>query len=179
VEHQPHQHRQQATKNGSHHYLTHGLDAEAAKPPPALAPIDKTQANIGAGATIVGGAMLAAGSFLPWITASTGFGSVSRGGMEGGDGVVILIAGGVTVLGGVAGLMGSTGWVVAAIAAVIGGLIGFVDFQDIQERISGIGDSVIGEVGIGLWLILAGAVVALVGAGISALAPKQASDSGR
>lgn len=138
------------------------------------APVDKTQANIGGGAIIVGGAMMVAGSFLPWLTASTGFATMSRGGMDGGDGILIVIAGGVAVGAGVASLMSGNfaNSVVAGLAAVIGGFVGFIDFQDVQERLSGMGDNVIAEVGIGLWLIMAGAVVAVIGAVIAASAPR-------
>jgi len=137
-------------------------------------PIDKTQANIGGGAIVVGGAMIVAGSFLPWITASTGFASVSRGGMDGGDGILIAIAGGVAVVAGVASLMSGNfaNPVVAGLAAVIGGFVGFINYQDVQERLSGMGDNVIAEVGIGLWLIMAGAVVTVIGAVIAASAPR-------
>jgi hypothetical protein len=136
------------------------------------APVDKTQANIGAGATIVGGAMVAVGSFLPWVTASTGFGSVSRGGMDGGDGVISVIAGGVIVLVCIAGLLGNRAWIVGLVAAIVAGFVGIVNLQDVQERIIGLGEYTIGEVGIGLWLILGGAVVAGVGSSISATAPR-------
>lgn len=111
--------------------------------------------------------MMAGGSFLPWITASTGLGSVSRGGIEDGDGFLIAAAGGLTVLGGVAALLGNAGWVVAIFASIVGGFIGFLDFQEARGHAASTAAEdriAVVEVGMGLWLVLAGAVVAFIGA---------------
>lgn len=115
---------------------------------------------------VVGGAMMAAGSFLPWITASTGLGSVSRSGMEGGDGIFIAALGGLTILGGIAALLGNAGWALAIFGSLVGGFIGFLDFQEAQRRVAETGADGIAvvQVGIGMWLILTGAVVGFIAA---------------
>jgi len=112
--------------------------------------MDKKQA---AGLTILGGAGLAIGSFLAWgeilgITAS---------GMDGGDGWFTLIAGVVLIAVGYMAYSGKAlpmwlGWV----ALVVGAGVAIINYFDISgtEGLS---------VGIGMWIMLAGSVLALVG----------------
>lgn len=52
---------------------------------------------IPAGALTVGGAVVAVGSLLPWISASSGFETVTRSGIEGGDGLVSIALGSPSV----------------------------------------------------------------------------------
>ena len=49
--------------------------------------------NISAVVILLGGVLFAAAAFLPWATASSGFGSASRSGIEGGDGMVTVFLG--------------------------------------------------------------------------------------
>ena len=112
--------------------------------------MDKKQASL---LTIVGGAGLAIGSFLAWgevlgITAS---------GMDGGDGWFTLIAGIVLVAVGYMAYAGKAlpmwvGWV----ALVVGAGVAIINYFDISgtEGLS---------VGIGMWIMLAGAAPARVG----------------
>lgn len=58
--------------------------------------------NVAAAIILLGGVLVAIGAFLPWATASTAFGSLSRSGLEGGDGIFVL------PLGAVIGLLGLT-----------------------------------------------------------------------
>ena len=143
---------------------------------------EKTETTISGIGMIVGGAMMAAGDFLPWITASTGLGSVSRGGMEGGDGILIAALAGMTILGGIAALLGHRGWVIAIFGSLVGGFIGFLDLQEVQGRVSTAtaeNSIAVVEVGIGIWLILAGAVVAFSGAFMSWRANRRRSKAAR
>jgi hypothetical protein len=56
----------------------------------------------GATMTLLGGVLIVLGSFLPWLTATAPLvGTMSRNGMEGGDGIITLILGVVTILIGV------------------------------------------------------------------------------
>lgn len=144
--------------------------ASAAPPPAPAAPAPDPAGRLVSVVAAVGGGMVAAGAFLPWLTASSGLLSVSRGGLEGGDGWIAAAAGGVLLLLGVAALVGvgvnGAGWLVGLLAAIVAGLVGIVDLQDVNERIRSVeSDNVVAQVGIGLWLILGGSVVG----GIAAL----------
>lgn len=103
-----------------------------------------------------GGAALAIGSFLPWASA---FGQ-SVTGMDADDGVITLVLGLVLVaLGYMMAMRETQRWMV--IAALVVGLIAVVvaliDLFDVlgTEAVS---------VGIGLWIVVLGAIVAAAGA---------------
>jgi hypothetical protein len=52
--------------------------------------------------TVLGGLLIVLGSFPPWLSFTAPFGgTVTRNGMEGGDGIITLILGVVTILIGV------------------------------------------------------------------------------
>lgn len=121
-------------------------------------------------AVIVGGALIALASFLPWVTAQTIFGSISRSGIDGGgDGVVTLIAGGLIVVLGLVTLRrpNRAANILIAVAAAVAAVIFAIDLSDVQGRVSDLeADSeglALGGVGIGLWLVALGAVIAFVG----------------
>ncbi|MEX2322270.1 MAG: hypothetical protein WEA29_00630 [Acidimicrobiia bacterium] len=102
---------------------------------------------------MVGGALLAIGSFMAWATA---FG-ISVSGMDGGDGWFTLLAG-VALL--ALGFMSYSGkaypsWL-AWVALAVGAAVALINFFDIM------GTELI-EVGIGMWLMVAGVVVAVLG----------------
>jgi hypothetical protein len=103
------------------------------------------------------------GSFLPWVTVSTILGTLSRSGVDGnGDG--ILSAGlGIAAAGfGVALLSRQKRWlsVALAIVGVLGALLVYYEVTDIQGRLGDL-ESALAAVGIGLWMVGAGAVVTL------------------
>ncbi len=126
-----------------------------------------------AGVTLVilGGALIAIGSFLPWIVLSAPLvGTLTKSGMEGGDGIWTLILGTVTVVIGVVkltasrmpSLLQSSPIVTGAISAVIAG----VNLADISNRVDAARAAsplVAGSIGAGIWSILVGAALAIVG----------------
>ncbi len=123
-------------------------------------PVFRVETHIGPIGVVVGGAMVVAGSFLPWTSVS-GIGSFSRGGLDGGDGWITAGAGAVVV---VAGLMsfgaGSSARLVALVSSVVAGTIGVVELRDVQERIDSVeSDLFVAQVGIGISVILSGAAV--------------------
>ena len=66
----------------------------AAQPPESPPPAGLVRNQIVPGATMIGlgGLLIVLGSFLPWLTATAPFvGTISRNGMEGGDGIITLI----------------------------------------------------------------------------------------
>jgi len=81
-----------------------------------------TRAPIGAILAIVGGALLAVGSFLAWATVSGGGVSVTAKGIDGSDGYVTLVAGIIALGVGVA--MTKQSKRVLAVLAILAGLIG-------------------------------------------------------
>lgn len=112
--------------------------------------MDKKQATM---LTMIGGAGLAIGSFLAWGTVA-GF---SASGIDGGDGWITLVAGVVLAAAGYMAYSGKplpmwVGWV----ALIVGAAVALINFFDIQgtELVS---------VGIGMWIMLAGSALGLVG----------------
>ena len=106
--------------------------------------------------TIVGGLLLVVGSFLPWFT----LGGSSVNGFDGGDAYFTLIAGAIIAALGYMTFAGRSypfwiGWVVAALA----GLLVVIDYFDIKDT----ADLTGGSVGIGIWIMFAGVIVALAG----------------
>ena len=115
---------------------------------------------------IAGGALMFGGSFLPWVTVTTIFGTLSRAGVDGnGDGIIsaglgIAAAGiGVALLNRVSRPLS----VALTIVAVLGALLVYVDVTDIQRSLGDLGtDAALASVGIGLWVVGAGAALSLV-----------------
>lgn len=106
--------------------------------------------------TIVGGALLAVGSLLPWFELQ----GTTVSALDWGDGWFTLSAGLIIVALGSATIARRAapswlGWVVAALAAA---LIA-INYRDITRDADTIGISI----GIGIWIMVAGVIVALVG----------------
>lgn len=133
--------------------------------------------------TILGGALLVIGSFLTWFTLSGQGASSSGSGIDGGDGWYSLISGVVLIAVGVVGLQATRRSlaVLALVAGLVGGgaaLLNALTVRDqLAEQITGASaeearafiDQLIdsGQLeitwGIGLYLVMAGGVIALVG----------------
>lgn len=120
---------------------------------------------IPAGALVAGGVLVAVGSVLPWITAIGGFGiTVSRSGVEGGDGLITVILGVAIGLFGLTMLRGRNldRWRLAFLtSAATLVLIGF-DYLLIEQRVKDVnrGDNVFASVGLGIWTVGIGALIA-------------------
>jgi len=107
-------------------------------------------------AVIVGGLLLVVGSFLPWFT----YAGESVNGFDGGDAWFTLFAGLILAVLGYMTYAGRSypswiGWVVAALA----GVLVVIDYFDIKDTADLFG----GSVGMGVWIMFAGVIVALVG----------------
>ena len=138
--------------------------------PEAVQPL--SQKEKGAAILMLLGAGLAAlGSFLPWISVSTGFGSTSRNGMEGGDGVIILI---VAILAGLAAGAPLADYKIGGflhyspiLAAGVIATITVFDHIEIIDRIdtfaSEAGAFGSATVGAGIWSIYVGAAAMALG----------------
>jgi hypothetical protein len=102
---------------------------------------------------MAGGVLLALGSFLAWATAM----GDSVTGMDGGNGWFTLVAGAALVVFGVltASGTGYPSWL-PWLALSVGTLVAVINLVDITGL-----DGV--SIGIGMWIVLAGVVVAVVG----------------
>lgn len=104
--------------------------------------------------TTIGGAALALGSFLAWGTVI----GISVNGMDGGDGWFTLIGGAVVAVFGFMAMQGNSSlpkWA-AWVGLVVGLGVALINFFDIMGT-----DGV--SIGIGMWLMLAGGLLAAYG----------------
>jgi hypothetical protein len=118
---------------------------------------------------LVGGALAVLGSFLPWLTVTTFFGTFSVRGFDGGDAYITLFMGAAVC--GVA-VIGWPRWngvgrpIVAMVLAGIAALTALADIADIQERIEFVEQEadVVAELGFGLVLIAGAAILSGIAA---------------
>ncbi|MFC0864943.1 hypothetical protein ACFHYQ_21860 [Sphaerimonospora cavernae] len=122
--------------------------------------------------TLLGGGLVAVGSFLPWITITAPIlGTVSRNGIDGGgDGVVTLVLGSILFAIGLARVTASVpGWLQRLPIAfgALAGVIALADFGSVNEKLAEISPSssayVAASVGSGLYMVAIGAVFATIG----------------
>jgi hypothetical protein len=120
--------------------------------------------------TIASGAMLVIGSLLPWTTATfASIGTVTRSGLAG-FGIVTLILGLIVVAGGLGMLTerrSSIARIVAVTTAVAAAYVASVSFTTAQALVESVnlGEFAVASMGIGLLLVVAGAIGSLIGAG--------------
>lgn len=113
---------------------------------------------------IVGAVLIGIGSVLPWAKVESQFGDLSVAGTEG-DGVITLIAAVVLAIGGFMRIK-SPGSTFAKVLIVLSALVAGVTAAYDMSSISDIGGNefATASVGIGLYVVLAGAVVGMLGA---------------
>jgi hypothetical protein len=123
---------------------------------------------------MVAGSALLLGAFLPWLEATTIFGTINRSGVSYGSdalvtagiGVGLAAIGGAQFFGRVVPM-----WlrIVTIVAAIIAGLILAYDYTQIQDRVESVSDSdaAAAAVGFGLWLSIGGAAAGIIGAILS------------
>lgn len=136
----------------------------------------------GAAAVVALGAVLAViATLLPWIKASTGFGSVSRSGLDFADDAKILLV--LGILAGLVALGRLTGWEMPSVlrgSVVIAGLImvadSIYDYTQVKDRVDSAAgqDTVLVTMGTGVYLAIAGSVLVLLGGLALASAAKAA-----
>jgi hypothetical protein len=98
-------------------------------------------------------------------------GSISRSGVEGGDGLITVFLGAaIAIVGGaLASGRSASGiarsWVPIALLGVVTLALDIVEYNNVQDRISGLDSSFrdLATVGIGIWIIGLGAVMAAIG----------------
>jgi hypothetical protein len=124
-----------------------------------------------------GAALVALGSILTWASVSSEVIEFSKSGLDG-DGVLTLP--GALVFGGLAASSLLTSWstgrmIGALVVAVLVGLVAGFNVANLSSRSSDVEPAVLDievSIGIGLWLVLAGAVTGTAGCVIALAAPK-------
>lgn len=135
--------------------------------PPALTAAAKPTSYVWT--TAGGGALIALGSFLPWMSATTIFGTLSKSGLDGGgDGLFTLAVGALFVVLGLTALSGVSDrrrWITVALGSVLAILL-VVELADLNKRVAGIPTSAFAyaNVGPGIWVLFLGTAVVFFGA---------------
>jgi hypothetical protein len=118
---------------------------------------------------IAGGLALVIGAFLPWVTISAPFiGTLSKSGIDGGDGWITLALGATLAVFGFRVLkdQGTLPFAAGLVVAGIAGAMTLFEMTDVSNRISDVRDAADGmtsaHIGVGLWLSAAGVVAAVV-----------------
>jgi hypothetical protein len=124
-----------------------------------------------AGAALLGiaSALCFVGAFLPWMSANAAFGmSISRSGMDGGDGPLFLAMGATGVLLTIAAIVGKpklVGGGAIVLGLVIAGLAA-VDYADVADRVTSanaeFADVGIATIGAGLYALFVAATLAVI-----------------
>jgi hypothetical protein len=153
---------------------------QAPSPPPAPSGLMRNPVVPGATMTLIGGVLIVLGSFLPWLTATAPLvGTISRNGMEGGDGVITLILGVVTILIGVTQLTATNLPTLLQrspiVTGAITGIVAVSNYLNVQQRIEDVREEselIAASVGAGIWTLVVGAVLAVVGGVLVRKLPK-------
>ena len=122
------------------------------------------------GTVVSGAAFLVVGAVLPWAEASSGSASFSSMGIDGNGGATLAAALAVVVLLAIGRRRKSAAALIILIAAVAGAIAvhDALDISDKADELVRRAPTVSAGVGIGAWVTVAGAVIALVG-GVMAL----------
>jgi hypothetical protein len=134
----------------------------------------------GATMTGLGGLLIVLGSFLPWLTATAPFvGTINVNGMQGGDGVITLILGVVTILIGVTQLTATNMPAFLQRSSIVTGIITVIvavaDYFNVQQRIQDAQDQselIAASIGTGIWTLFVGAALAIAGGVLIRKAPR-------
>jgi hypothetical protein len=149
-------------------------------PPPTSSGLMQNPVVPGATMTLLGGILIILGSFLPWLTATAPLvGTISRNGMEGGDGIITLILGVITILIGVTQLTATNLPMLLhrspIVTGAIAGIVAIINYLDAQQRIEDAREEselIAASVGAGIWTLVVGAVLAIVGGVLVRRLPK-------
>ena len=124
---------------------------------------------------LLGALGLGVGALLPWVYAASGLVTVAKHGIEG-DGLYTGAAGLLLLIVAIA-VTGKPGRMYSWVVAVLGllALVAmYVELSNINQYIAKAGDTVRASVGEGIYLSLAGAVLALIGGLVVVPAPPEA-----
>ena len=133
-------------------------------PPQGAVPTATKVKSMGPILGLVGGGLLLLGSFMPWASIASGFGSIGVAGTEG-DGKITLFLGlGIVVFGVVSLTSGRRLAVLQVLVSLAAGVVAGIDMGNMSSKIAAVNTGFVhASVGTGLYLVLAGAIVAAVG----------------
>jgi len=138
----------------------------------------------GAWLALAGGLLMAVGSFLPWLQATVFVTTITRNGMQMGDnmgfsadGVITLVLGVITCVIGLSRLLHFSMprflYSSTVITGLIAGAITIYDATQVHKFVASIGNnSVAASMGYGLWVLLIGCALAILGGFVVRFAPK-------
>jgi hypothetical protein len=136
-------------------------------PPPVTSQrqaITKKVKPVGPILGLVGGGLVLLGSFMPWATIASGFGSAGVAGTEGDGKITLFLALLLVILGVLSLTSGRRLAVLQVLISVLAGIIAVIDLSNVSGRVADISSSFVhASVGTGLYLVLAGAIAAAVG----------------
>jgi hypothetical protein len=105
---------------------------------------------------LVGALLVAAGSFLPWVSINSLFGTISKNGIEG-DGQITLALGVMMGIGLLERWKKAGRALVVGIIAIVVILVGVYEYTSVTERMAEVdSDFVSASVGVGLYMVIAG-----------------------
>jgi hypothetical protein len=136
--------------------------------------------SAGAILTTIAGALLTLGPLLPWASVHLFTRTIRRSGIHWAGGILVLVLGIAVLLGGIAALsrvrLPNLTGVVIIVAGIVAGVAGIWEFARVSTRLSTfrdlsarfgaprfLGRLAGAHIGIGLWVVIAGAVLAIVG----------------
>jgi hypothetical protein len=112
-------------------------------------PADRIAAALGSVGIVIG-------AFGPWLTANAGFMSATVSGMDGSDGKLLAVLGGVCV-----GFVLVRQYLVVAIAAAVALVVGALNYFDVSGRVDDLtAEDILASVGWGIYVACVGAAVA-------------------
>jgi hypothetical protein len=138
--------------------------------PPVTVTVAPKRSRSFLAALTAGGALVILGTFMPWATITTVFGTITKNGIDTPDGVFMLILGGVLIaigLGAHSHLNVPKGLrVVGIIAGTLTGLASIGEASSVSTHIASVTSNPYASapVGGGVYLLVTGAVIAFVGA---------------
>jgi hypothetical protein len=138
-----------------------------------LAPVIRAEPTVATGIgwwLIAGAGAIIVGSFMPWVTLTAVFvGTVSRSGVQGGDGWISIALAVPLLIFGVRAARGMSP--IPAVWALVLGVVLVVfsifELSDVANKMSSVNNQAQGygraDVGVGLWLVLFGSAATVVG----------------
>ena len=125
---------------------------------------DEARVKLAGRVLLAAGTAMFVGSFLPWAVLRTGFGTLSKNGVEGGDGIATALAG--VILGIIAAVIlsgrrpGRT-WIGVLVLSAMAMVVAAIDMADVSNRAASVdSEFASANIGSGLYLIAISALVA-------------------
>jgi hypothetical protein len=138
----------------------------------SASPVSSTKASpnrLAGGLVTAGGAIAVIGCFMPWISASAFFVTVTKDGISSPDGEIIAVVAAICTLLGVVMLARRVSLIVPIVLVLSAALamwVVVVDYQDVSGRVASLGSTagVLAQVGAGIYATGLGVIIWAIGA---------------